>query len=91
MNNLRVQRRFHTAQSGTNIPPSGDPIPTRDDSDGLIRIAYQNVHGVRTNGFCIPTELEAIESLNIDIMGMSETNCPWTPKAKNEYNFMMNQ
>ena len=91
MNNRKTQQRFPLPLASTNIDPSGDPLISRNDTDGILRIAYQNVHGVHNNGFSIPTELEAIESLNIDIMGMSETNCPWTPKSRSEFNFMMNQ
>lgn len=91
MHNRKTQQHFQPPQTGTNIAPSGNPLPSRTDSNGIIRIAYQNVHGVHTKGFSIPTELEAIESLSIDIMGMSETNCPWTPKAQSKFNFMMNQ
>jgi hypothetical protein len=91
MNNRKTQQRFQLPLANTNIAPSGDPLISRTGTDGILRIAYQNIHGVHNNGFSIPTELEAIESLNIDIMGMSETNCPWTPKTRSEFNFMMNQ
>ncbi len=89
MNNRRTQHRLQT--SSANIEPSGDPLLDRTDSDGLIRIAYQNINGLHNTGFQLPTEIEAIESMGIDIMGMSETNCPWTPKSKSEFNTMMNQ
>ena len=91
MPDTRVQQRFNPPRTAENIDPSGDPIIARTDSDGLIRIAYQNVRGIRTTNFIIPTELETLETHGIDVMGMSETNCPWTPQAQSEFNFMMNQ
>ena len=84
MNNTRSQQRLHHPHSSTNIEPSGDPLLPCHDSDGLIRIAYQNIRTC-TFGLLIPTEIEAMESLGIDIMGMSETNCPWTPQSKAEF------
>ncbi len=65
-----------------NIAPSGDPLPPRQEDDTFLRIAYQNVRGVskgRDN-----TEITAMLNLGIDIMGMSETNCPWNVKTKAE-------
>ena len=87
----RVQQRLNPPRTAENIDPSGDPITDRTESDGLIRIAYQNVHGIRMTNCIIPTELETLEAHGINIMGMSETNCPWTPEAQSEFNFMMNQ
>ena len=86
----RTQQRLSTS-THTNIDPSGDTLTPRTDSDGYIRIAYQNIHGTRSLGLQLPTEIDAIETLGIDIMGMSETNCPWTSKTKAEYDHMMNQ
>jgi hypothetical protein len=91
MSNARVQQRFNPPRTAENIDPSGDPIIDCTDSDGFIPIAYQNVHRVRTTNFIIPTKLETLEAHGIDVMGMSETNCPWTPQAQSEFNFIMNQ
>jgi len=85
-----AQRRL-SITTHTNINPSGDKLHPRTDVDGLISGSPINIHGTRTLGLRIPTEIEAIESLGIDIMGMSETNCPWTTKMKAEYDHMMNQ
>ena len=87
----KTQQHFYPSCSHNNIEPSGDKLLPRKTSDGLLRIAYQNIHGRGVMGIQIPTEIEAMESLGIDIMGMSETNCPWTPQAKAEFDFMMNQ
>ena len=89
MTTRTTQQRLPT--STANIEPSGDPLLDRTDSDGLLRLAYQNINGLGNTGFQLPTEIEAIESLGIDIMGMSETNRPWTPKSQSEFNNMMNQ
>lgn len=91
MHSHHTQTYLTPPPSTSNLENSGDPITPRTDTDGIIRIAYQNIHGTTTSGFNIPTELEAMESLGIDIMGMSETNCPWTAKTKSKYDLMMNQ
>jgi len=90
----RHQTRIHhyTKQHRTinNIPPSGDPIIDRTPSDSLLRIAYQNVRGVKTKDHT-HAEIEAMQELGIDIMGMSETNCPWTVHSRTEYDLLMRE
>ena len=73
-----------------NIEPSGDTLRDREESDTFIRIAFQNIRGITRNED-IPTEIEAMQELGIDIMGMSETNCPWTPKTRVEYDLVMKE
>ena len=73
-----------------NIPPCGDSITDRTDTDAIIRIAYQNVRGVYTRDHT-HSEIEAMQDLGIDIMGMSETNCPWTTKTRTEYDLLMRE
>ena len=88
---MSYQQRIPQTRTTGNIESSGDAIQDRSDSDGLIRFAFQNVHGVRTHKFHIPTEIEAMETYGVDVMGMAETNRPWTPRSQSEYNSMMNQ
>ena len=73
-----------------NIEPSGDLLREREDSDDYIRIAFQNIRGITRNED-IPSEIDAMHALGIDIMGMSETNCPWTPTTKVEYDLFMKE
>ena len=40
-------------------------------------------------GFDLPVEIAAMSDLDIDIMGMSETNKPWTTETKHEYDILM--
>ncbi|KAL3762213.1 hypothetical protein ACHAWU_004751 [Discostella pseudostelligera] len=79
-----------TAPAADNLPPTGDPIPF-DTDPGTIRIAFQNIHGATLGtGLSLPTEIEAMSDWNIDIMGMSETNRPWSTQQRAEYDYMMN-
>ena len=71
-----------------NLPPSGDLLSSK--RKGILRLAYQNVRGVSdTRGLNFPVEIEAMEELQVDIMGMSETNRPWTPHHRYAYDAMM--
>ena len=72
-----------------NIEPCGDPLLPRQDDDTFIRIAYQNIRGVSKGSN--NTEIIAMHDLGIDIMGMSETNCPWNIKSKAEYDLLMRE
>ena len=40
-------------------------------------------------GFDLPVEIESMSDLDIDVMGMSETNKPWTSENKHEYDMLM--
>ena len=57
----RTQQCLFTS-THTNIDPSGDTLTPRTDSDGYIRIAYQNIHGTRSLGLQLPTEIDASTS-----------------------------
>lgn len=72
-----------------NIDPSGDPLILRQDDDTFLRIAYQNIRGVSRGSD--NTEIRTMLDLGIDIMGMSETNCPWNVKTKSEYDLLMRE
>ena len=64
-----------TRRAAPNLPPTGDELTTKHRD--IIRIAYQNIRGVTTTrGLCVPDEIEAMEDLDVDVMGMSETNRP---------------
>ena len=39
-------------------------------------------------GFDLPVEIESLSDLDIDVMGMSETNKPWTLENKHEYDLI---
>ena len=74
----------------TNIDPSGDPLRQKTPDDNFIRIAYQNIHGTSLGrDLNTPDEIDAMDELGIDIMGMSETNKPWTTANKSSYDMMM--
>ena len=40
-------------------------------------------------GLSLPNEIEAISDWSIDIMGMPETNHPWSSKQKTDHDYMM--
>jgi hypothetical protein len=71
-----------------NLLPSGNPLSLK--REGILRLAYQNVRGVSdTRGLSFPMEIAAMEELQVDIMGMSETNRPWMPHHRYAYDTMM--
>ena len=77
-------------KSYDNIQPSGDPLLEKPPDAPFLRIAYQNIRGATSGkGFELPVEITAMSELGIDIMGMSETNKPWTAGNKHEYDTLM--
>ena len=71
-----------------NIEAVGDTLLPKQDS--ILRIAFQNIHGTTDlRGYAVPSEVEAIEELEIDIMGMAETNRPWSSQQKALYDAYM--
>lgn len=72
-----------------NIPAYGDSIPYEVE-ETHIRFAFQNIHGMsKSRGLESASEIHTMSEWNIDVMGMSETNRPWTASQKSEYDFMM--
>ena len=75
-------------QATPNLPPTGDALPAKPDT--TLRFAYQNIRGIaNSRGLILPDEIDALESLHIDVMGMSETNRPWHPDQRSSYSQMM--
>lgn len=71
-----------------NIEAAGDTLLPKQDS--ILRIAFQNIHGTTDlRGYAVPSEVEAIEELEIDIIGMAETNRPWSLQQKALYDAYM--
>ena len=84
-----TQLMQYTSYPAPNLPPMGDSF-LRERSDGVLRVAFQNIHGAKLHtGLQVAPEIDAMQDWNIDIMGMSETNRPWTPKQKSTYDYMM--
>ena len=72
-----------------NLPPAGDEFP-QEIEENILRFAFQNIHGIsNARGLEIHPEIEMMSEWNISVMGMSETNRPWTARQKSEYDFMM--
>ena len=92
-NHAWIQTKLHnTTSTGNplhpNIEASGDYIS--DKSTGSIRLAFQNVRGTSTgHGLALPTEIEVIDHYGIDIMGMAETNRPWSLHQRATYDAFM--
>ena len=60
----------------------GDPIA--DKLDGLVRIGFQNVNGItKTKELVGMEELEAMNEMKFDLVGMIETNVNWTHDVRN--------
>jgi hypothetical protein len=73
-----------------NIEAVGDPLQPKENQ--TLRIAFQNIHGATDpQQEALPSEIEAMEELEIDIMGMAETNRPWTKEQKAFYDNHMNK
>ena len=91
-NTLMQQRltdaTFTGANTDKNIEAVGDTLQLKGSN--ILRIAFQNIHGVSDlRGHAVPSELEAMEELHIDVMGMAETNKPWTPRQRAIYDAYM--
>ena len=83
-----TEATYTGANTIPNIPATGDVLSPKDQD--TIRIAFQNIHGTSDlRGWEVPSEIEAIEELDIDIMGMAETNRPWTRQQKALYDAYM--
>lgn len=79
----------YTTTQTPNLPPAGDSIPTARE-DGILRFAFQNIHGATLHsGIQVAPEIDTLLDWDINIMGMSETNRPWTPQQKSVYDYMM--
>ncbi len=80
----------HTNQTYHNLPPAGDSFSSEME-EGVVRFAFQNIHGATLHsGLQISPEIDAMKEWGISVMGMSETNCPWSAQQKALYDYMMN-
>lgn len=71
-----------------NLEPAGNTLPLK--SDGALRIGFQNIRGTSDlRGLSLPSKIEAIEEFEIDIMGMAETNRPWSLRQRSTYDAFM--
>ena len=78
-----------TRRATPNLPPTGDDLLEKQNN--ILRFAYQNIRGTsNATGLFIPDEIDAMENLSIDVMGMSETNRPWSLEQRSSYDHMMN-
>lgn len=85
----KISAYTRTPPNTPNLPPTGDEIPEEVD-DNTIRFAFQNIHGIaKTYGLAVSPEIEMMDQWNVSVMGLAETNRPWTAKQKSEYDFMM--
>ena len=77
-------------QRHANILPAGDKLKPRQEDDGIFRVGYHNIHTTTMGeGFEVAHEIDTIESLGVDMQGMSEINRPWTTGNKSQYDMMM--
>ena len=83
-----TERLFTNGTLSENIDATGDALIQKQE--GTLRMAFQNIHGASDlRGWIVPSEIEAMEELEIDIMGMAETNKPWSPQQKSLYDVYM--
>ena len=81
---------FNSENITKNIEASGDAL--EDKEHVTIRIAFQNIHGASDlRGWAVPAEVEAMEELEVDIMGMAETNKPWNNQQRAFHDAYMNK
>ena len=53
------------------------PRPDGADTDGILRIIFQNIRGADSNkGLGLAPELDAMNEIGADIQGMAEANKP---------------
>ena len=64
------------------IEAYGDQIASK--LDGQVRIGFQNINGItKSAGLIGAEELEAMNEMNFDLIGMIETNVNWNHDARN--------
>ena len=59
-----------------DIPPYGASI--HDKRENVLRAAFQNINGITTDNFIGAEEVEAMDHLGIDLLGLIETNINWS-------------
>jgi hypothetical protein len=85
----QTQLHEYTSTQIPNLPPVGDVFSPAHE-EGTLRFAFQNIHTATLySGLHIAPEINVLLDWDINIMGMSETNRPWTPKQKSIYDYMM--
>ena len=83
-----TEAKFTGSSIIENIEASGDDLQPKEN--GVLRFAFQNIHGTTDlQGWEVPSEIEAIEEFEIDIMGMAETNRPWSTHQRSLFNAYM--
>lgn len=64
------------------IEAYGDQIAPK--IEGQLRIGFQNINGItKSAGLIGAEELEAMNEMKFDLVGMIETNVNWTHNARN--------
>jgi hypothetical protein len=77
----REKRRLDPTIFHKNIPAFGSPITMKEK--GILRFAFQNINGILDSRELIGMiELGEMEHLDIDILGMIETNINWDHDAR---------
>jgi len=71
------------------IPAFGGDIKTKED--GTLRVGSQNVNGLNLRGSINSgaEEIDAMETLGLDVMGLVETNVKLSHEAKNKLSAMI--
>jgi hypothetical protein len=83
-----TEKNYMGGTTSDNIEAAGDRLEPKQE--GTLRLAFQNIHGASDlRGWIVPSETEAMEDLEIDVMGMAETNKPWSPQQKDLYDAYM--
>ena len=85
--NLSVQSRLdgsvETPIEHPDIEAFGGDIAEKDNN--VVRLAVHNTHGFHTDRTRKGAEeIDAMETLGIDLLGLTETNVNWKNKLKNE-------
>lgn len=78
----RVNQEEEKEEILNEIEAYGDLIGPK--LEGTVRIGYQNINGIKKSKDMIGVEeLEAMREMNLDLVGLSETNYNWDPDARN--------
>ena len=62
--------------SNDYIPAFGSTMETK--AEGAVRMAFQNVNGIRLDSETESEEVDAMETFGIDVLGLAETNINWS-------------
>jgi hypothetical protein len=75
-----------------NLSPSGDTLLNRTNDDGITRLGFQNINGIKIpKEGAVSDDFLAMEDCGADIQGFVECNCPCTQQNKHLFQLSLQE